>query len=141
MLISAALFVSPFFLSIKAKESSVAVKDFDQAWEASSQIMNRPMPPIHLAGMPARVYEVKGGANYVCYEIAMDGQDYCLRMSPSFIDKPSDCSKIVKDGATYYEKEGVSWSCSVTGLSYQVSGGTKEGRWKLATKIHGEASS
>lgn len=140
VLISAALFIAPFYIQVKGKESTVAVSDFDQAWEASSQMMNRPMPPIHLPGMRASVYQVNGDNDTVRYQIMMDGKRYCLSMSTGFIDKPSECSKIVRDGSVYYEKEGVSWSCPVTGLSYQVLGGTKEGRWQLATKIHNEAS-
>jgi hypothetical protein len=140
VLISAALFIAPFYLQVRPSERTVAVQDFDQAWEEAGRIMDRPMPPIQLAKM-ANVFEVKGTrSDYVCYEILMNGQKYCLRMSKGPLNR-GNCSKVIVDGNAYFEKEDVAWSCAVTGLTYQVSGGTKEGRWKLATEVHREASS
>lgn len=139
VLITAALFAAPFYNQITPRERTVAVNDFDDAWDQASQIMSRPMPPIHLTNM-AQIMEVRGASkNYVCYEIKMGDNRYCLRMSTGPLDR-SECSKVVKEGFAYYEKDDVAWSCAMTGLTYQISGGTKDGRWRLATEVHREST-
>lgn len=121
------------------KEKIVAVNDAEQAWDIASNSMDRPMPNIQLAGL-AQIGEVRCGKGYVCYEIVMDDQPYCLKMTQKPLNR-SNCSKVIKENATYYESQDVAWSCAMTNLSYQVSGGTKEGRWKIALLAHREAMS
>ncbi len=121
------------------KEKIVAVNDAEQAWDIASNAMDRPMPNIQLVGL-AKIGEVRCGKDYVCYEIIMNGEPYCLKMTKKPLNR-SNCSKVIKENATYYESQDVAWSCAMTNLSYQVSGGSKEGRWKIALLAHREAMS